>query len=343
MTIDENISKKISLLSLIASVFVVLIHAPVTRHPGGSMLFESFIGMYMASTAVPFFFAVSGFLLAMKLESEGYMVEVRKRVRSLLFPYLFWCIALTLLASLNSFAHNISMHSSLMRNINLNPIDWFGIDLRKNPPLPLWYIRALMIYVLFSVIFQFIAQKRNLTILVLITLLIFDCTKYVYMPEWTSNILTFDLRSCNIGAFLIGMHLSYWPLDIQKKIGYPSIIIGTILFAYLAFVKCEYLSLPRYVVIILSNLGLLLSIMGAWLLCPPLELPEYLKRQSFPIYLLHAIFVPYVLLISQKIPVLQEWWGFLVNVFVLAGLSLFTSYLLRRLMPRFSAFIFGGR
>lgn len=345
MKINESTSIKISLLSLLASVLVVSIHAPCTRQPGFSMLFETYISTYIASVAVPFFFSVSGFLLAMKIRDRegGYSQEIHKRIYSLLFPYIFWCITFTILANLNSFAHNLSLHSSLTRNINFNPISIFGLDLRSNPPLPLWYLRALLIYVLLSPVFHYIAQKRSLSVLFISGLIILDCTKHFFMPAWTKNMLIFDLAPCNVMAFLIGIHLTYYPIALFQKYGYPFIIIGLILFAFLSAVKCEYLHMTIYLKIIFSYLGRLLFIIGAWLLCPPIELPDLLKRQSFPIYLLHALFVPYVLLIAQKLPVLQDWWGFLINIIVLVGLSLITSYLLKRLMPKFSAFIFGGR
>ena len=344
MSIDEHTSKKISLLSLIAAILVVSIHAPVTRQSGSSMFFETFLSTYVASVAVPFFFVVSGYLLAMKLGTTGgYSIELRKRFRSLLLPYLFWCVAFTLLASLNSFAHNIILHDALMQNINVNPIKRFGLDLRSNPPLPLWYLRALMIYVLISPLFRLIVKRRTLTALVLLGLIAFDYTCRFFMPEWAGNMLTFDLAPCNLGAFLIGMHLSYYPVSISSKLGGPSLLLGLALCAILAAVKCEYFSLDSYYRTFLAWLAKLLVIIGAWQLCPPIELPNFLRRQSFPIYLLHAVFVPYALMAAQKFPALQEWWGFLINICILTILSIATCHLLRTMAPKFSAYIFGGR
>ena len=96
--ITKETSLKLSFMSFVAAVLVVCIHAPVTREAGFSLFFETFFGSVLPSVAVPFFFAASGFLLynSMKCQGWGYFMQLSKRVRTLLIPYLFWCLALAL-------------------------------------------------------------------------------------------------------------------------------------------------------------------------------------------------------------------------------------------------------
>ena len=81
--ISTAASNRIAWLSMAAAVLVVAIHAPSTRTHGFSFFCESLIGTHIASVAVPFFFAVSGFFLGRHAGEKGwYRNELRKRVRT---------------------------------------------------------------------------------------------------------------------------------------------------------------------------------------------------------------------------------------------------------------------
>jgi fucose 4-O-acetylase-like acetyltransferase len=53
------------------------------------------VGWTLPTFAIPIFFAISGYLLAVKSENgtkaDWYPQALSKRVRSLLVPYLIWC------------------------------------------------------------------------------------------------------------------------------------------------------------------------------------------------------------------------------------------------------------
>ena len=159
--IEKRVSLKLALMSFVAAVLVVCIHAPYTPVRGLSQLFEDFVGTHLASAAVPFFFIASGFFLGRHTDEQGwYGTALRKSVKTLLIPYLIWCVILCVTRNLNSFMANVMHHEPLMRYIDLRPINMFGLNPNVNPPQPLWYLRALMFFVLVSSAFVRLARNK---------------------------------------------------------------------------------------------------------------------------------------------------------------------------------------
>ena len=343
--ISRENSLKISLLSFIAAVMVVFIHLPVTREIGFSMWFQDFFGSKIPSVAVPFFFVVSGYLLINSMESQGgsYYIQLKKRVRTLLVPYLFWCLVFGLQANLSALLSNLLYHYSLMRHIDLNPIHIFGLDFTMNPPLPLWFLRALMLYVIVSPFLLWVAHRKYVLIIFVGALILFNCTKNMYVTKEYTTLFSFTFAPVNILAFTLGLRLSGSPIQISKVTGLVLFASGLLfLFAKSLFEFYGFL-IPQMVGMTLSLIAITMFIAGAWVVCPAVEMPKIMRGQSFPIYLLHAAFVPYVLFVAQKFPVLLGWFGFFVNAVVLLCFSLLLSHLLRRFLPRLSKVIFGGR
>src|SRR4051812_23906961 len=96
MTVSSATSDKIKILGLVLTLFVVFHHAhdlqfataPV--HPLVRGI-ESFFHYGLRGLAVPFFFICSAYFLCSRAEfMSAYAGEVRKRVRSLLVPFLVW-------------------------------------------------------------------------------------------------------------------------------------------------------------------------------------------------------------------------------------------------------------
>ena len=114
MAEDNSIlSKTISLLRFPLAFMVVWSHVSFTVNIDGLQklaIFEHSGYAYFrtcsiecfASISVPLFFFISGFLFFYKTEwskKEAYISKLRKRVKSLLVPYLFWISGATSLYS----------------------------------------------------------------------------------------------------------------------------------------------------------------------------------------------------------------------------------------------------
>lgn len=99
-TVDISLSEKIKGLSVLCSVLVCFNHAYVVptaiEHASWSgtaiAIIENSFRYGVARISTPFFFMVSAYLLFREASSlrTRYGAEIRKRVRSLLVPFLFW-------------------------------------------------------------------------------------------------------------------------------------------------------------------------------------------------------------------------------------------------------------
>lgn len=163
-------------------VLVVLIHVNLYLEPInlGSVnlagltamdvcnLFRASISHVLAHVAVPLFFFISGYLFFLKLRKWDwslYAAKLKRRVKTLLVPYLIWntiAILVYLLVELrlNSFSAiwdfigqngywKLYWSSSVWNGARLN---WFGQSVPMTGPfaVPLWFLRDLMVMMVFS-------------------------------------------------------------------------------------------------------------------------------------------------------------------------------------------------
>ena len=109
--------------------------------------------------AVPFFFICSGYFLSKHFADKcWYSAEVRKRIKTLLTPYVLWSLifylfisALYMIAPDSPVCYRIAQKMPVFSRILLA----FGLSPEKLPMLyPLWYLRFLFVMVLVSPVFS---------------------------------------------------------------------------------------------------------------------------------------------------------------------------------------------
>lgn len=175
---NENLqSKVITLLRFPLSVFVVLIHSSFSSFMIGggktlaveaypiyyniSYIFSDIIGWI----AVPLFFFISGYLFFYGIENfskEIYWKKIRKRIKSLFVPYIFWNLVVIVLlyVSQSLMPDLMSGRNKIVADYSLG--DWFMAFWSANDihvPIngPLWFIRDLMVVMLLSpLVFWFV-------------------------------------------------------------------------------------------------------------------------------------------------------------------------------------------
>lgn len=77
---------------------------------------------------------------------------------------------------------------------------------------------------------------------------------------------------------------------------------------------------------------------------PDLHIPDWLRRASFPIYLMHGFFIcPVGNLVHICAPLLDGWAMVLLKWLLVYGITLFVSVFLHSRMPRCAFVLFGGR
>ena len=95
---------------------------------------------------------------------------------------------------------------------------------------------------------------------------------------------------------------------------------------------------------VLRQTAIAATIIGAWAICPAVELKGQFKAQAFPIYLLHGVWMTGVLVAKNIAPEFTlSLGGYAIGVVAMIFGSIGTSMLLRKYSPRVATIVFGGR
>lgn len=190
---------------------------------------ENTVGGSICTIAVPLFYLISGFLFFVKIPQccADMLPKIKKRCRTLLIPYLLANIfTFIFYAVINLIAHQIPAVDSI---VNFKVLDtvvaeglWPTIKLVFiNPPIAfqLWFVRDLMVVILFSpiiyLILSYMASARWTSILLLLLLLL-GLVVPVHLP--------FDIAAL---WFTLGGLISICRIDISpiSKPLYPAICL----------------------------------------------------------------------------------------------------------------------
>ena len=193
---DKHTVQAFDLLRFPLIIFVVTVHvfnpgvmevvgADATSNPIYSNL-SMFITAYIQRVAVPIFFFISGymFFLNANWSRETYLQKLKNRVHTLLVPYIAWialAIALTLFKYLplldmlrpaNAYLHlSVSSLLSCFWNYDgtLDAVQGAEpIDFPYPFLVPLWFMRDLMIVVLFTPVLHFLLKKFGYFVLLVL-------------------------------------------------------------------------------------------------------------------------------------------------------------------------------
>lgn len=163
-------NKSVAFLSFVAAILVVMLHMAVSAvRPFDGLLWwwQEFSSQGVCRVAVPWFFVVSGFYLFRKYTINGDMLsviktwvtELRKRVRTIIVPYLMWIIVGFTFTCI----YALSSSRVEMPHIDLCSLRWWllYLGISNYPPTAphLWFLRSLMIGVVISPVL-FIMMRR---------------------------------------------------------------------------------------------------------------------------------------------------------------------------------------
>lgn len=189
MSIEELQSKTVTFLRFPMMVCVVLIHAHITEvivngvnltEAGNLKVYQvlsNFISEVFASISVPLFFFISGFLFFQKFSLSVYFSKLKKRIRTIFIPYLFWnflVIAFFFIAQ-TFFPSLLSGENKLIIDYSIK--DWLEAFWARPYPeehpnfrpiaFQFWFIRDLMVAMVFSpVIYILIKYLRSFIVFI---------------------------------------------------------------------------------------------------------------------------------------------------------------------------------
>lgn len=216
------LSDKIRVLSLVAMVLLMFVHAytfpsnvfdgELRSWQGINFSIEFFISQGFARFRVPMFFILSGyfFIEAVTRRQGGFMPRFKKRLRTVAVPYLLWSmlglVAYALMQwpsfTRHYFEHNLVWEMSfaeLMRKFLLDPI-----------PYQLWFLRDLLVLFALSPIFLWLIRRTGFWVLI-----------PAYLT-WFFEVDLFLISNEAVPFFLTGAWLALRGPESEPALGRPA-------------------------------------------------------------------------------------------------------------------------
>ena len=323
---------------------VILIHAyymEAVQYPMALSL-QLFTGTKGWSTAVvPLFFAISGYLfLNGATKISDCFLKIKKRIRTLLVPYILWNIVfvswfllLSLIPSLSSFVNN-----DVLGKLNLDDLSrTFSFLFIEPAGFHLWFLRDLLLYVALSPLL-YILLKR----IPWITLLLF-----VAVLGYVNGV---GLTYFSLGA-IIGLHYSLEQVD--KILTTRVFAVAFLFYLFNALLQCRafpFYTDSFYYEQVVALAGLIVFWKSFDCLYPYVKSSinriNWLFNFTFFIYLFHEPTFNIIKKLSLKLLATSEWSVsvlYFLNVPIMVLISIFVGAVLKRYFLPIYKVLTGGR
>ena len=336
---------KKTILSFLAIVFVVIIHNSTTNQyiltedplTIITNIIHNFFAYGLGSVAVPIFFLIAGISLFRNYKPNMYTSKLRSRIKSLLVPYLIWNIIgllFCILCTYTPLADYISNREAFEPTL---PNILSGIFLYKYN-YPFWFLFELIIFVIFTPLFDFLTSRKFLSYITFLVILI--------LPVFVESFL--DLNLYFVIFYFLGCHIGRYYLGSAAKPSKKNIsIISGLILLILSIIK----TLPIYGIIdlpvIVSQLILILMVLSAWSFADLFihkKKPLKFTKESFPVYALHAYFLAIIIKIIYLVAphtsymlLINEILSTTITVIITTGIA----YFWHQKLPKSYAFFFG--
>lgn len=310
---DQLISNVITFLRFPLCVAVVYIHSLVLEYVGWSSelypltaFLYQIISVNIAGIAVPLFFFISGFLFFYKVEIFDvgvYLNKMRKRVYSLIIPYLSWnLITLILLFSAQTLFPSMAMsNNKLIWDYSISDYLWaFWNTNMINPgfssiPSPIcgqfWFLRDLIILSVCSPIVYLLIKYLNPRLGIFLAILSFIWIGGFWFPIKTG----LGITGCVF--FAMGAYFPITKRDIFQQLlplGRVSVIL------YILLVVAQNIITNRDIHLYLHRLDIICGIISVlYLTAKGIEKNvlcenKFLTDSNFFIYAYHVIAMSFI-------------------------------------------------
>ena len=262
---DPILSEKIKITSFLSILLVVFLHS-YNLEPTGPFVaasnknyvwaIQDILSNGFTRIAVPYFFLVSGFLFFYKLTGNhlAFITQIKKRAITLLLPFLFWSILGIAFYFLLQTPLHLDAYFSKELVVNYSFAQWMDKIFIHPIPYQFWFIRDLMLLVLFSPFLYFVCTRFKFVFLML-------CVVFWCLPlqEWhnSSEALLFFTVGTILGT-------SYKNAPSQPTPGNGKIMFFSWALLVVSKTAASYLQLNPIFVQQLLNASIAIGILFFW-------------------------------------------------------------------------------
>jgi fucose 4-O-acetylase-like acetyltransferase len=370
VSMDPYISLKFKCWFFLSMIMLLFVHSynlnlrylqPFTT-VNEQLTFTSFIQYFLSNGIfrffIPMLFSISGYLYASH-DDRPYKVSIRKRLRTILLPYLIWSavgLIFTYTIELSSYGRGIVETTHLMElnnhRILLHNYKWYELLARwilLPVPYQLWFLRVLFFYNLIYPAIRWCVLRHTKVFFFLVVIF------------WLSEFQFILFEGEGLLFFSLGIWVQKRNFNLSKPNKWLNPLPWGSVFVILAAVK-TILAFEGFkiigdsvfpILLILHKMVVLSGFITAWFgsdklvkWCMEKRWFVWLSTFSFIIYVLHAPLVAYA--INAIFPLVQNIYEFRLITYLLLplGLMIFCvgiGVLLRNLLPKFYVLATGGR
>ena len=305
---DTIISKTIDFLRFPMIVGVVFIHSnmQVVNIQGTLIRFDkwpavafimNFFSSVLADVCVPLFFFFSGFLFFYysDFSKYTYINKIKKRIRTLLVPYLIWNFVAFLILLIQVHPR-IVVFFPLLKDYRVDIVSFLSSFWVTNLPIsmsgpanpintPLWFIRDLMILVLLSPIIWWLIKKMCYFFIIFLGVIwFFSFGECIGLPNLCHQSIFFF----PLGAYFGINKLNF--VEMTQKVYW-------IPFVYIAIALLDALTRVTHFSYVIHNVEILIGMMALVYISSSMikrrivQVNTFLVGASFFVYALHNLFL----------------------------------------------------
>ena len=358
---DNNESRTIEWLRFVLAVLVVCLHcskAPgltITSGASGALRIAVVI---LGQIPVPIFFVISGYFFFSGLQQWSWSLwktKITKRCRTILLPYVLWCIIALIMKFIWGHMHDSSLNFADYWNsiggirtfydacIPERTANLFGYDVGEGMPVnaPLWYIRDLFIISLLSpALYQLIKRLKEPGLVILALLYVFN-VGFPFAGCSIKGIFFF----CLGGYFMInGRQLA----DSFLKVKTPAYLISGLLFVALMPIYDSELYFVLRPIFVIAGVAATFNLAYRLVSAGKVKCRPILSNSSFFIYASHTVVILDLsnFILWRLLPFENEF-VLTLKVFLrpalAVGICLGLFFLMRRFMPKTLSMLTGNR
>lgn len=284
--------KKKSILSYFLSILVFWIHISSLSNYNIEGIreiecFERFFRELITPVAVPLFFILSGVTFFRNYSRENFRIKIKKRVKTLVIPYLLWNIIWMFFCIITSYSFISNYFIGRKKFIvSLKNIILAIFHHECNPTF--WYIFCLIVFICLSPIIDFLmkSEKRGLYVIIILIILRAIGIEIPKKLFFSSSSIIYYLIGCYIGKFKY--------IRFSEKFNKQQMIFGFvgIVFSWigLQLFDCFGVEINNYMYTVVEILILVIYCFSLWsavdIIIPKLKEYNFYKN-SFFVYAMH--------------------------------------------------------